>query len=336
MKRTFSALLLGLSVRLFSVLSSLRLAAGLLVWLVAGFIYASLRPGDSSAFFRSIWFLVPASSFFVNLLLCTAKRLRRELKRGSRRHGPDILHLGLLVLFVGAVLSFGWRQESGFFAAAGESYPLFDNASLHIIGTGFLQTSERWAEEWVTVIRITDATTGAEREQVVRANRPAALFGAKLYQASYLEDWLLEVRYDSGQTSATGTPGEGQAGSPGQLLNGEVLQAGLWQLEFVGLDEAAAQGGSKRSILVRSRQLEQAGLPKGSLDTAVVALEPGERVGPWIVAGVSPVRLSGLLVVHDPGYVLVLVGMITLALGSLLSAWQSLRRPGGFLSGQQP
>jgi cytochrome c biogenesis protein ResB len=119
--------------KLFQALKSVRLAVGLIAYLAVTGMLATLVPqgreaelylaayprlvaemvvwSSFSRFFTSLKFLLPSALFFVNLAVCSVDRFLREIRRPEkRRHGPDVLHLGLLLLVIGAVLSFSGRQ----------------------------------------------------------------------------------------------------------------------------------------------------------------------------------------------------------------------------------
>src|SRR5208337_3560392 len=110
---------------ILTALKSVRLALALITYFVMTGILASLVPQGRDVsfyysslpvplaalivetgfrdFYGSVLFLVPAFLFFANLSVCSAYRFARELKKGrAGRHGPDILHLGLVLLLLGA------------------------------------------------------------------------------------------------------------------------------------------------------------------------------------------------------------------------------------------
>jgi cytochrome c biogenesis protein ResB len=96
--------------KLFAALRSVKLAIILIAYLAVSGIVVSITDRTQN-FYGSAYFLAPAFLFFANLATCTAARFARELKRGkARRHGPDILHLGLIVLLLGAVFGQVARQ----------------------------------------------------------------------------------------------------------------------------------------------------------------------------------------------------------------------------------
>lgn len=106
----------------WKLLKSIKLAIVLIVVIGAGSILATLLPqgASSRAYFGSALFLVPVALFFLNLSACTISRLRRELgKKTRRRHGPDILHLGLLLLIIGGIITSTARKEGLVMLAAG-------------------------------------------------------------------------------------------------------------------------------------------------------------------------------------------------------------------------
>ena len=133
-----------LTARVFRFFKSLKLALLLILYLLISSALASLIPQNRPPvfylerypalllalgldhFFRSALFLFPALLFFVNLAVCSFARFHTRL-RGRSAHtqslGPDLLHLGLLLLMVAGALSlFGrrgahpaahWRRARG-------------------------------------------------------------------------------------------------------------------------------------------------------------------------------------------------------------------------------
>src|SRR5512135_2449778 len=70
---------------------------------------------------RSLLFLVPCLLFFANLCVCSVHRFVGRLRRKARRrYGPDLVHLSLLVLIVGALSSTWGRWEALSFLGKGD------------------------------------------------------------------------------------------------------------------------------------------------------------------------------------------------------------------------
>ena len=130
-----------LSDTLYDALRSIKLAAVLIALIAilaaAGGVipqgrqaafYAEHFPRASAAIlalgldkvFTGIPFLAIVALFTVNLTVCTFHRLSRELgkPRRDRRHGPDLLHAGLIVFIFGSLLTARTRTEAVFLSRA--------------------------------------------------------------------------------------------------------------------------------------------------------------------------------------------------------------------------
>ena len=72
-------------------------------------------------FFRTPLFLIPVMLFTLNLAVCAADRLvRRARARSPRRYGPDLVHIGLLVLIAAGLVTALGRQEKMWALGAGD------------------------------------------------------------------------------------------------------------------------------------------------------------------------------------------------------------------------
>ncbi|MDH7483034.1 MAG: cytochrome c biogenesis protein ResB, partial [Spirochaetales bacterium] len=141
--------------RLYSFLRSLRLAAVLLIILallsVAGGIIPQGKPADFyfsqmpsvarlilwlgfDHLFTSRLFLIAVALFTTNLTVCTVHRLGNEFAkpRAMRRHGPDLLHLGLIIIIFGSILTSRTRTEYFFTVGEGQHIHLPDRQVLYI------------------------------------------------------------------------------------------------------------------------------------------------------------------------------------------------------------
>lgn len=149
-------------------------------------------------FFRSWLFVVPALLFFVNLSACTAKRLVREMRKPTgRRHGPDVLHVGLMFLVLGGLLSFAGRVEYGAALAPGDDARLPDGALLHLDDFRMERYPDGRPREWVSVVTITKDGNPVADEAEIRVNRPLRHAGYTLYQAGYDELPVLTTKLEA-------------------------------------------------------------------------------------------------------------------------------------------
>ncbi len=281
------------------VLTSVKVAIALIAWLVLGGIAATLVPALGTGFFRSPFFIAPAIAFFVNLAACSVRRLVRELRRpGRHRHGPDVLHLGLLVLMVGAVISYQGKRMGTVSLAPGESATLPDGSTLTVTDFRFDRYPDGRPKDWATTVRIERDGQTLLDGFVLRVNRPLRRSGFTYYQSSYGERWQLGLRTGTGPDI---TLHEGEQAT----LDGTV----------VAFMSAEAVDGFVRAV-VRVGEAEA---------MTVVRAGPGDTLGGAVVTGVRAVLTTGIQAVADPGWPVVAAAFALIAIGTAFTFFQKLR-----------
>ena len=300
-------------------ITSMRLAIGLIAYLAVTCVLATIVPQGLSdeayremyprivarlvvrtgfgSFFGSILFIIPAFLFFANLSACTAKRLVRELrKKRGRRHGPDVLHLGLMALVIGSVWSFSGHQRGSVTLAPGDGVNLPDGAVMRLDDFRFERYDDGRPKDWVSVVTIEKDGRVVEESVELRVNDPLRYGGLTFYQATYQEAPAL----------ALGGPG----GEEYLLSQGEEIGVGDSTYLFMAPD----QDGSRAVLRVSS----------GAADRTVKAA-PGETVGNLTVIGLRGRYAAGIEAVSDPGFPLVLVAMALIAVGTTWTFAQKLK-----------
>lgn len=238
-------------------------------------------------YFSSLLFRLPAIAFFFNLLFCAADRFLRELKKKSgRRHGPDILHIGLLVLIAGALVSFSGRQEGSVELRPGDSVDLPNGERLILREFIDERYDDGRPKEWTSVVDVRRGETVVRSRARIRVNAPLRVGGTTLYQASYGAERGLELT--------------DKIGTVKRLSKGDTASADGVDLFFMAVDEGA-------HALVRV-----AGLPGNTL--ARVAETPVE-IGPFR-AVLRTIPTTVLNAVSDPGYPIVVAGLLLVAAGT--------------------
>lgn len=170
--------------RLLAALGSTRLAIVTLSYLAVACVLSTLVP--HSRFFSSPAFILPAFLFFANLSTCTARRFVAQLRRkGFRRFGPDILHVGLMVLVLGSVWSVGSRQEGAALLTVGQSVNLPDGSVLRLDDFRFERYPDGRPRDWVSVVSIQKQGQTALDHRDIRVNAPLSYAGLTFYQSSY-------------------------------------------------------------------------------------------------------------------------------------------------------
>jgi hypothetical protein len=281
------------------VLTSVKVAIVLIAWLVLGGIAATVVPGMGTGFFTSPAFLVPAVAFFVNLAACSVRRLVRELSRpGRHRHGPDVLHLGLLVLMVGAVISYTGKRMGTVSLAPGESATLPDGSTLTVTDFRFDQYPDGRPKDWATTVRVQRDGRTLLDGFVLRVNRPLRRSGFSYYQSSYGEAWQLGLRVGTGTDIA--------------LHEGEQATLGGTVVAFMTVEEV---DGAARAV---------ARIGEGE-NAAVVRALPGDTLGGAEVTEVRSVLTTVIQAVADPGWPVVAAAFALIAFGTALTFFQKLR-----------
>lgn len=317
-------------------LTSIKLAVWLLSYLVAGSMLATLVPQgltDSeyhsiypklvaqlviqtgfSGFFGSIIFILPVFAFFTNLSACTVKRFVRELgKKGRHHHGPDVLHLGLILLVIGGLWSYSRHQEGAVTLAPGERVNLPDGSVMTLVDFTFERYPDGRPREWTSIVDVhKDGLTVVDKAEL-RVNKPLRYAGFTFYQASYSELPSLALADSEGRQVVLDQGEERLFGTTAYFFIAPEAQAPP------GMPGAPAAGQSVpegRAILRISPATGEA---------LTVRAAPGELVGDLRVIGIQAQLATGIQAVSDPGYPLVFVAFLLIALGTAATFIQKIK-----------
>ena len=247
--------------------------------------------------FSSALFLVPMALFAANLGVCSVDRfLTRQRTGARRRHGPDLLHLGLLVLLAGGVVTATQRQEKLFFMGEGDTVELSNGTQLELLAFRTLTYENGAPKDWISTLSVTEPGRPA-RSVDVEVNRPLSIGRISIYQSSFTIEGVAHLRDDAGGVSA--------------LSSGEGVRDGgsVWYFAEVRRSASAGPVG----IFQRYDGEEL-------VETATAGA--GERLGPWTVADLSARDLTGLNAVRDPGFYPVLAGLLLAGAGLALTFFQ--------------
>ena len=308
--------------KLMQRLKSVRLTVGLLVYLAILGGLATLIPQGRDTpfyeghyprllatlilqtgfdrFFSSILFLLPALLFFVNLLLCTLDRFRRELRkrRGPRNFGPDILHLGLLILTVGAVISFSGRKEGYVEMAVGDKVELPGGYLMTLTDFTYIAYPDGRPRDWVSRVDVSREGKTVRSGREIRVNLPLPVGNLKIYQVSH-----------SARLQAVLTDREGGSHP---LSRGQRLKLGGVTYFFM---TSEGEGPGATAVFHLSS-------PEGP---RVTRAEAGSRVGDLEVREIVTVDLTGLEAVSDPGSLPVFASFIPILLGLVMTFYRKIR-----------
>jgi cytochrome c biogenesis protein ResB len=266
---------------LIRVLSSLRFAASMFV--VAAILTGAATFFDWPGFFHSLYFLAPAGLFALSLLTCTINSLITRPIRSFTGYAHDVIHIGVLVLLMGGLLTLLAAREEQVVLDVGESMTLREEWEVELI------SSARSRENWESLLEIRREGELIGRERLA-VNSPVKIGPVRLLQQSWEEARILILEDDAGRRY-TMAPGEGFAAGETVIILEEAPEAELG-LRFARFDESKRQG--------------------------TIAIEEGMSVAELGVIGSEQRVRSGIQVVYDPGAPLALIGAMVLIAGLML------------------
>jgi hypothetical protein len=276
-------------------LRSIPLAVTLILVLVFLSIFATLVTGFTD-FFHSILFFAPAALFTLSLATCTATRLvRRARTRAPLRLGPDLIHVGLLLLIAGGLLTFATRREQTYTLKEGDSARITSSYTVTVLSLECLKYTSGDPKAWISTIKVTHDGKEEVPSFPIAMNRPLRLPGITLYQYTFASLGTLYLKDAQGKVYAM-EAGQGfEADDYVFSFNRtERLPNGAWYAVF-----SLAQNGK----------------------TAVsrMAVTPGMILGPFTAERVEGILVTGLHAVSDPGALPVFIALALIGAGLALT-----------------
>ena len=309
-------------------------------------------------------FLLLSALFTVNLTVCSFHRLARELKksRADRRHGPDILHVGLLIFIFGGILTARTRTEAFVYLGKGDGASLPDGSRIALTDLSMEYYPDGRAKSWESLIVIEDAPDVAGRVPEASAATVAAADA----------DGDFDTLGDAGYMDPGLRPGGAAVGEPGRREESGILsdpsaaiavrvnrplrhggytiyqQSWKEELRVILADRAgmrlSLEPGAQARMLegkvllmavekhdtsgtggeIRPRYEASFLVEEGSGRRALQASK-GDRVGLFTVEGFEATPLSGLNIVRDRGYPLVAAGLALVVFGTFLTYIRKLK-----------
>jgi cytochrome c biogenesis protein len=269
------------------------------------FVAGLLAVTGMTRFFTSALFLAPVLLFTVNLGVCAVGRFVTRARTGAtRRHGPDLLHAGLLLLLAGALVTSLGRQEKRFWMAKGEQAVLDSSWTLTLLDFEFQRYQSGAPKDWISTVRAARNGAVAVSSFPIEVNRPLRLAGMRIYQASWTLEGTVRLRDAAGE-SVTAMTGQGFQDGESFWYIAEVRHP----LGFPDPDQPPGW-----NTVVEEW--------KGHELASTRTLAAGDSIGPFRIEGISGRLLTGLTSVRDPGFPLVLAAIILAACGLALTYLQ--------------
>lgn len=308
--------------RIVQLLYSVKLALVLIVLLILMAVIGGILPQGASAegyyqmlpgplaaavlvlgldhIFSSLPFLLVAALFLVNLTACTIRRFRGQLRshlrgrRKQRNFGPDILHLGLIVLAVGGVLTAAGRQEHTFMLTPGDSHPVGEGYQVTLTDFEYQTYRSGAPKDWISTVRVQRGQELLHEAAEIEVNSPLRLGAYTLYQVRHARRPV--ARFSDGESRQL------------RLIAGQWQEVGDSAVLFAAVPKESGDSPSEGVFVLR----------KGG-HRSVRQLSPGESLSGMELRSLQTVDITGLKAVRDPGYHPVLAGFILAGIGLVLT-----------------
>ena len=310
--------------KLFLFFKSVKLAVVLLIFITVTSILATLVPqGKEIAFyyhtypsfvaslivntqfdnyFRSFLFILSAVLFFINLSVCTVDRFVRELKgKRKRRYGPDMIHVGLLILIIGSLTTFLGRKEGSMYMAEGDEIKLPGGYVVHLETFDYLTYEDGKPKDWISTVDVYKNDELVVDSFPIEVNKPLNVGRIDLFQASYAEQPRVILIDNNGREVI--------------VAEGETLESNDAVYRFAGI-YADPDDGNQPAAFIEKYVNRQ--------NTDVIKLKPESEFLDFVTKEFGVYNVTGLQAVIDPGYIPALIGLILAGLGLAITYLQKI------------
>ncbi len=244
-------------------------------------------------FFTSILFLAPAALFFVNLLVCTVDRLTRELKKKTkRRFGPDLIHVGLLVLVIGSVISFTGKKEGFVYLGEGDQVTLPGEYVLTLESFDFQIYEDGRPKDWISTVEVRKNGEKLVDSYPIEVNNPLKVGNIKIYQSSYSREEQLVLTTPDGE--------ERQVRARQPIMTEEAAYL------FRGFTRDSETGEIEHAVVEKWQNQKV---------TDTLQVSEGGTFDGFTVENLSVRQVTGLQAKIDPGFIPVLIALIIAGCG---------------------
>jgi len=253
-------------------------------------------------FFNSIIFLVSAGLFFINLSVCTFHRIKTRFKNKSKkRFGPDILHMGLLIMIIGGVITFSGRDEGFTLMKVGDHVTIPGGFTITLTDFVFLKYEDGSPKDWISTVNVKKGDKVIHEAYPIEVNRPLKAGNVKLYQSTYEINSFILVTDPEGTVYKLST---------GQMI--PVKDEG-YILKNVYSDRADPSKSIAHFDHWKDHEIVN------HLDYSI-----SQSIDVYTITSMENSMSTGLQIVRDPGYYPILAGLLLLMSGLFITYFQKI------------
>lgn len=302
--------------KIFKFIKSIKLAVILISYILITSILTTLIPlGMSTEFykqnyndviswliintgfnnyFQSLAFMIPVVLFTINLLICTIDRIvRRAMSGAKKRFGPDIIHIGLLLLIIGGMITLFSRVESLRMISVGEqASPSFSDISVLVKDFKIIKYPDGGIKDWLSFVEVYQEDE-LIKSGIIEVNKPMKVLDTTIYQQSY-EDTHTIILFDPNTNKQT------------DMITGDYFETDDYIVMYTG--NLKDENKSYTAVF------EMWDKKKESLENTFV-LSNGEKLGDLIIKSITIKKVTGLNFVKDFGVIPVIISLIVILLG---------------------
>ncbi len=253
-------------------------------------------------FFRSFIFILPAGLFFINLSTCTFHRLYSRIKlKARKRFGPDIIHLGLLLLMIGGLITLVKGEENLIYMSKGDSVTLpGDGYTLKLNSFKYLTYPDKRPKAWLSDVDIIK-DNAVVRNFVIKVNRPLKVAKLRIYQYNYKDNSDVIIADEAGNTGII---------HPGSYFKNNNQTIMLRKVDIPDASDSNTAYQKAAAIF----EIWQGGtlIEKFKLNVGGVL----ENI---TIKKINYKMATGLKIVKDPGVLPVMFSLIMIGLGLILT-----------------
>ncbi len=266
-----------------------------------GFLYTLITAFEAWHFFSSPLFIAALSLFALNLGVCAVDRFVTRLRtKAPTRYGPDLVHLGLLVLIAGGIVTGLLRNEKLYTLSEGDSAEVAPGYTMSLLSFEYQKYPNGTPKAWISNVEVTHDGVVAVPSFAIKVNKPLRIGGYQIYQTTYELSGVLHAVDPDGKTVAAAT--------------GDGFEYG--DSFFLFAETEKAPDGGWRAVFQEY---------KGMTLDATHSIGPNEKIGPYTITQVSGAYISGLKAVKDPGYLPVIIAFLIIVSGLALTFIQRAR-----------
>lgn len=255
-----------------------------------------------NAFFKSFVFVTTAVLFFINLSVCTVDRFVREAKgKRRKRFGPDMIHVGLLILIVGSLVTFLGRKEGFMYMADGDEILLPGGYAVELVSFEFFTYSDGRPKDWISTVNVYKSGEKIVDSFPIEVNKPLHISNIDVFQSSYANEPRAVLIDAEGKT----TP----------LAEGKVLKTEAAHYLLTGIAADPDSAGNLAAFFEKWEDSER---------TDYVKLTAGGEIDGYTLKELGVYDVTGLQAVIDPGFLPALIGLILSGVGLTLTYLQKI------------